>query len=115
VKASTEWETTRRRVTIGGRVLDDGDKPVTGAAVTVTARPAEAPSEGGGHTWVGYLAKADGIYYFLDLPAGTYTVRAVHGRSGAVGEETVSVPRSEDGRVRMAVADVKLSKAARGG
>lgn len=115
MKASTEWETTRRQVTMGGRVLDDGDKPVRGAAVTVTARPAEAPSEEGGHTWAGYLAKADGIYYFLDLPAGTYTVRAVHGRSGAVGEETVSVPPSEDGRVRMAVADVKLSKAARGG
>jgi len=115
VKASTEWETTRRQVTIGGRVLDDGDKPVTGAAVTVTARPAEAPSEGGGHTWVGYLAKAEGIYYFLDLPAGTYTVRAVHGRSGAVGEETVSVAPGAVGRERLGVADVKLSKAARGG
>jgi hypothetical protein len=115
VKAWADWEITRRQVAIGGRVLDEDDRPAVGEGVTVTATPTETRQEGADHTRVGHLAKVDAIYYFLDLPAGTYTVRAVHERSGAVGERTVSVSWSEEGRVRMAVADLKLSKAARGG
>ena len=115
MKTWTEWEISRRQVAIGGRVLDEDDRPAVGEAVTVTATPMETRQEGAHGTRVGHLAKVDAIYYFLDLPAGTYTVRAVHERSGAAGEKTVSVSWSEDGRVRMAVADVKLSKAARRG
>ena len=115
MKAWTGWEINRRQVAIGGRVLDEDGRPAADAAVTVTAIPTEARQEGAKHTRVGHLAKVDAIYYFLDLSAGTYTVRAVHGRSGAMGERTVSVSWSEEGTVRMAVADLKLSKAARGG
>jgi len=115
VKAWTGWEINRRQVAIGGRVLGEDDRPAVGEAVTVTATPTETRQEGANRTRVGHLAKEDAIYYFLDLRAGTYTVRAVHERSGAEGQQTVSVSRSEDGKVRMAVADLKLSKAARGG
>jgi hypothetical protein len=115
VKAWTDWEISRRQVAIGGRVLDENDRPAVGEAFTVTATPTETRQKGANRTRVGHLARMDAIYYFLDLPAGTYTVRAVHGRSGAVGERTVSVSWSEEGRVRMAAADLKLSKAARGG
>jgi hypothetical protein len=115
VKAWTDWEISRRQVAIGGRVLDVNDRPAVGEAFTVTATTKETRQEGANRTRVGYLAKVDAIYYLLDLPAGTYTVRAVHERSGAEGERTVSVSWSEDGRVRMVVADLKLSKAARGG
>ncbi|HMH53507.1 MAG TPA: carboxypeptidase-like regulatory domain-containing protein [Candidatus Acidoferrum sp.] len=111
----TEWETTRRQVAIGGRALDEGGRPVSGAEVALTAQAAEIPPGTRDHKWVGSLAKADGIYYFLDLPAGTYRVRAVDERSGAAGETTASVSWREDGTVRMAVADLKVSKAARGG
>ena len=114
MKAWTDWEMCRRQVAIGGRVLDENERPAADA-VTVTAIPTEARQEGAKHTRVGHLAKVDAIYYFLDLPAGTYIVRAIHGRTGAAGERTVSVSSSEEGRVRMVVADLKLSKAARGG
>ncbi len=114
MKTWTDWEISRRQVALGGRVLDADGQPAADA-VTVTAIPTEARQEGADHTRVAHLAKVDAIYYFLDLPAGAYTVRAVHGRSGAVGERTVSVSWSEEGTVRMAVADLKLSKAARGG
>jgi hypothetical protein len=114
VKAWTEWEVSRRQVAIGGRVLDENGRPAA-EAVTVTAIPTEARQEGAKRPRVGHLAKVDAIYYFLDLPPGAYIVRAVHERTGAVGERTVSVSWREEGRVRMAVADLKLSKAARGG
>lgn len=102
MKAWTEWETTRRQVAIGGRVLGDGDRPVMNPKVTATA------SAGNGRTWVGSLVQAEGIYYFLDLPAGTYTVKAVDERSGARGEATVAVSWRLDGKVEMAVAELRL-------
>ena len=54
------------------------------------------------------LTKTDGIYYFLDLPDGRYTVKGRDERAGAEMEKTVSVSRSKDGTVKMAVADLKL-------
>lgn len=101
MKAWTEWETTRRQVAIGGRVLDAGDQPIAGAEVTVSVADQRS--------WQ-CLAKADGIYYFLDLPAGTHTIKSVDGRSGAALEKAVSVSWSKDGKVKMVMADLKLSR-----
>ena len=39
MKAWTEWEKARHQVAIGGRVVDGGDEPVTGAEVTVAVMP----------------------------------------------------------------------------
>ena len=126
MKAWTEWEIARHQVAIGGRVVDDGDQPVAGAQVTITAMPEEfrrkiagaAETAGGG--WNDSderldvsRAKDDGIYYFLDLPAGKYTVNGEDRRSGARAEKTVSVSWNKDGKVAMAVADLKLSNARR--
>jgi len=123
MKAWTEWETARHQVAIGGRVVDGGDQAAAGAEVTITVMPEEfqrkiagaAETAGGG--WKDSdqrldrsCAKADGIYYFLDLPAGKYTVKGVDKRSGARAEKTVSVLWDKDGKVAMAVADLKLSK-----
>ena len=123
MKAWTDWEIARHQVAIGGRVVDEGDLAVAGAEVTITVMPEEfqrkiagtAETAGGG--WKDSdrrldrsCAKADGIYYFLDLPAGKYTVKGVDKRSGARAEKTVSVLWDKDGKVAMAVADLKLSK-----
>jgi len=123
MKAWTEWERARHQVAIGGRVVDGGDQAVAGAEVTITVMPEEfqrkiagaAETAGGG--WKDSdrrldlsCAKRDGIYYFLDLPAGKYTVKGVDKRSGARTEKTVSVLWDKDGKVAMAVADLKLSK-----
>jgi hypothetical protein len=126
VKAWTEWEIARHQVAIGGRVVDDGDQPVAGAEVTITAMPEEfrrkiaGAAETAGRGWKDSderldlcRAKADGIYYFLDLPAGKYTVKGEDRRSGAGAEKTVSVSWNKEGKVEMAVADLKLSNARR--
>jgi Carboxypeptidase regulatory-like domain len=125
VKAWTDWEIARDQVAISGRVVDGGDEPVAGAEVTVTVMPEEfqrklagaAKVEGGGWKYSDQrldrsFTKADGIYYFIDLPAGKYTVKGVDKRSGTQAEKTVSVSWDKDGKVQMAVADLKLSKAA---
>lgn len=128
MKAWTEWETIRTQVAICGRVVDEHDQPVAGADVVITAMPEEfrrrvagmGGTTGGGwdrsdHTWDVTRAEADGIYYFLDLPAGTYTVKGRDDRRpGVEAEQTVSVSRSPDGTVKMAVADLKLSDTRRG-
>jgi hypothetical protein len=125
VKAWTDWESARHQVAIGGRVVDESEKPVAGAEVTITVMPEEFQRRIAGATGAAgggwehsdqrldrSLTKADGIYYFLDLPGGKYTVKAVDIRSGARNEKTVSVSWNKDGKVQMAVADLKLSKAA---
>jgi hypothetical protein len=124
MKAWTEWEVARRQVAIGGRIVNEAGQPVSGAEVTITAMPealqrklagAAAVAGAGWKDWEQRLdlsrAKADGIYYFLDLPAGSYTGRGVDRRSGAAAEKTVSVLWNKDGKVEMAVADLKLSNA----
>jgi hypothetical protein len=121
MKAWTEWETARHQVAIGGRFVDESEKPVAGAEVAITAMPEEfqrriagaAGAAGGGWEHSDQrldrsFTKADGIYYFLDLPAGKYTVKAVDPRSGAVAEKTVSVLWKE-GKVLVAVADLNVS------
>jgi hypothetical protein len=112
VKAWTEWETARRQVAIAGRVLDERDRPVAGAEVTVTPMPPPPPRAATDQKWAPCLAEADGIYYFLDLPAGTYTVKGMDARTGAAGETTVAVGWSKDRKVDMVVADLRLSRVA---
>jgi hypothetical protein len=124
VKTWTDWEIARHQVAIAGRVVDVNDKPVAGAEVTITVMPEEfqrkiagvAEASGGGWERSNErldrsFSKADGIYYFLDLPAGRYTVRGVERRSGLQAKKTVSVSRAKDGKVQMAVADLKLANA----
>src|SRR5262249_17036559 len=106
------WGTGKRRGEggdgMGGEPAPGGHGGPADEGVTVTAIPTEARQEGAKRTRVGHLAKVDAIYYFLDLSPGSYIVRAIHERTEDVGERTVSVSSSEEGRVRMAVADLKL-------
>jgi hypothetical protein len=51
-------------------------------------------------------ARFDGLYYFMDLPAGRYTVKARDAQSGAEMEKTVSVSWGKDGKANLTVADL---------
>lgn len=122
MKAWTDWEIVRHQVAIGGCVLDASNKPIAQAQVIIMSMPeefslrVEGAARAAGTNWEDLderldrtLSRADGIFYFLDLPAGRYTVRAIDPRSGAKDEKSVSVTRDQDGKVDMAVADFKLS------
>ncbi len=114
MKTWSEWEMARAQVSIAGRAVDEGGRAVAGAEVTIAAtgggrRKQAGPRADSSHTAV------DGLYYILNVPAGTYTVRGVDHRSGTEGVKTVSVSAGPDGKIRMAVADLTLAKVARAG
>src|SRR5262249_57364206 len=115
VKAWTDWEIVRAQVAIGGRVVDEHDRPVGGAQVVITAMPEEFRRRIGGwreavggrwdrsrHRSDVTLTRTDGIYYFLDLPSGRYTVKGGDGRPGIEAGQTVSVSGGPDGTGKMA-------------
>jgi hypothetical protein len=120
----TDWEIVRHQVAIGGRVVDHRDQPIAGAHVMITAMPqayrrkVDGAASATGSEWQRLdhrldrtRTQADGVYYFLDLPSGRYTLQGVDGRSGAHGETTVSVAWDREGNVQRVTADLKLSTA----
>jgi Carboxypeptidase regulatory-like domain len=116
----TDWEVTRHQVAVVGRVVDESDKPVAGAQVTLTLLPKEErqkSSRGGTdqQEWDAgrsqTFTEPDGIFFFLDSPAGEYSVECVNRRSGLHANKIVAVSWKQDGTVKRAMADLKLSKA----
>jgi len=108
VKHWTGWESTRHQVTLAGRVLGEDDRPVAGAEVTIVRMPEAFQRRVAAGASGQFVARFDGLYYFVDLPAGRYTVKARDGQSGAEMEKTVSVSWGKDGKANLAVADLTL-------
>jgi hypothetical protein len=112
------WEERRHAVAIAGRVVDarTGPRPmpIAGVEVTIVVMPEdfketlarrsralagvwEDMAERLDRTW----SRADGLFYFLDLPEGQYSVRAVLPNCGErYGEarQDVKVARQPDRR-----------------
>jgi hypothetical protein len=101
VKAWTDWEIMRRQVAISGRVVDEDNKPVAGAQVTGWEDLEERLDR--------TLARLDGLYYFLDLPEGRYTLSAIDPRSGKHDEKSTSFSKDREHNINLAQADFKLS------
>ena len=55
------------------------------------------------------LVRPDGIFFFLDLPEGEYTVVADGLRAGERAQNHGRVVWTKDGGIRMAVVDLQLS------
>jgi hypothetical protein len=109
---------TSHRVAIAGWVLDGATrKPIAGASVAITEMPAAleqrlAVARSAYVNWDQMTerpdkrrTRKDGLFYFLDLPEGGYTVTAVlpkpDGRHG-VGQVECQVTRNEKGKPKVA-------------
>jgi hypothetical protein len=122
VKAWSDWEIIRRQVAIGGRIQDKDDQPMTGVQVTLTSMPkgfkqlVEAASGAVEAGWDELeqrmdrvTSRIDGIYYFLDLPEGKYTLKAIDLKSGKQAEKRVSIACDKEQNIKMAQADFRIS------
>jgi len=118
-------EQIHHQVAIGGRVIDAGTrKPIGGVLVSLTEMPPAVKvaltrkSIQYGSRWATMLERPDraatapdGLFYFLDLPVGKYTMAASFPGSGkrygtASGTATVSL--DVKGNVKMAFVEIVL-------
>src|SRR5689334_21575667 len=92
------------QVAIGGRVLDAGSgRVLPGARVTVKGKAIDGMRE--------TKSSIKGVYYFLDLPNGTYEVEVSIPGSGTrrgSARKRVKVARDGDDRVESPIVDLKL-------
>ena len=122
MKAWSDWEIIRRQVAIGGRILDKDNQPLAGVHVTITSMPevfkrsVEACSKAVKAGWdeLGQrldrvASRRDGIYFFLDLPEGKYTLKAIDIKSGKQEDKRVSISWDKKQKIKMAYTDFKLS------
>ena len=123
MKSWSDWEIIRRQVAIAGHIVDQRDTPVAGVHVNITSSSTKnmgkTESTAGAlktgrenidehldHT----LSRWDGLYYFMDLPDGTYTI-SVH-REGQDTEKNkkVTVARDKKNDLAVSLTDFTLIK-----
>ncbi len=122
MKAWSDWEIIRRQVAIGGRVVDENNNPAAGVQVTITSMPkgfkqsVEAAFDTAGAEWDNLeerqdrmRSRLDGIYFFLELPEGKYTLKAIDLQSGEQDEKSVSISRYKKQNIKMTQADFRIS------
>lgn len=97
----SEWETLRRQVAVCGRVLDARGRPAGDVLVHLDAATSVRGIEP-------VRSRTDGLYWFMDLPAGEYRL-AVGGPPDAGGGTVVSVVWDDAGSVKRAVADLRFA------
>ena len=122
MKTGSDWQIIRRQVAIGGRVVNENNTPVAGAQITIKSMPdgfkrqLEGAVSEAGAGWVDQeerqdraRSRLDGIYFFLDLPEGSYTLSAIDPQTGKQDQKSVSVSRDKKQSIKMTRADFKLS------
>ena len=93
----SDWEVIRRQVALSGRVVAPrGGRPA--GEVRIEGREKPQPVTPG----------EDGIYFFLDLPAGTYTVVFEDSNGKRRGKGTGRVSWTRAGDVQRAVVDIEV-------
>jgi hypothetical protein len=119
------WQTARHQVAIAGRVIHgETGKPMSDVVVTIIAMPKAFRQK------LDFLAKTrraprtivadgiertktrtDGLFYFLDLPDGEYTLSAYvpyQGTRYGPLKQSVVVTRDGDGNFKLALANFAL-------
>lgn len=100
--AALQWETLRHQVAIAGNVVN---------AVTGLAMPGAVVKIDAGTIQANTLTAQDGHFHFLDLPDGSYPVRASMPTAGSrhgSAQVNATVSRDGSGNIQMATADIQL-------
>ena len=101
--AEERWEIVRRQVALSGRVsLPDTGRAPDDFEVWLAAEPPARMTTA--------TVRPNGIFFFLDLPAGDYTVVAAAGGGRWRGEGAGTVAWDATGRVLPAVVNVELTR-----
>jgi hypothetical protein len=115
MKRWTDWEIMRRKVSIAGCIVDHQNNPVRGAQITIAAKAGKFRMQIDKVAWENSedrpdrtRSRADGLYFFLDIPEGRYMVNAIDPRSGKNAEKLVTVSKDEEKSGRIAKADFTL-------
>ncbi len=116
------WDVVRHQVAIAGRVSDAATgKALAGAVLTIISMPAafrrtvellSRQRSGTARQSVAMTrSRSDGIFYFLDLPEGKYTITAtlpaMRNRYGGA-EQTANVARDTKGNMKLASMNFDL-------
>lgn len=108
----TEWETIDHRVVVSGRVVNTSNGPVAGMEISAecadsTGNPGSAPSAEKRSKaqqvcikTARVKSRADGIYWFLDLPVGEYILRVRRDNSRVLQERKISLSCDDKGIIR---------------
>jgi hypothetical protein len=103
MKAWSSWEIIRHQVAICGRVMDERGKMICGVRANIVRMPevfqtrVSAAANAVEKKWDDLderldrtVTRVDGIFYFLDLPAGQYTL-SFDTRTNSQDEKKVAV------------------------
>jgi hypothetical protein len=125
MKNWTDWEIIRRRVSVAGRVFGRDGTVAAGVGVSITSMPeayrrrldgalgASATRQGDPPKRLDLVVSGpDGVYYYLDLPQGRYTLTAVDSRTGGRDEKSVTVKGEDSGGGAPVIVDFDLSGSA---
>ena len=110
MKAWSDWEIIRRQVAIAGHIVDQRNIPVAGVHVNITSSSTKNTGRENidkhlDHT----LSRWDGLYYFMDLPDGRYTI-SVH-REGQATEkkQNVTIARDKENDLTVSQTDFTIT------
>ncbi|SEL11756.1 carboxypeptidase-like regulatory domain-containing protein [Nitrosovibrio tenuis] len=122
MKQWTDWEIIRHHVSICGRILDTSGKPVPGVHLGIVPHGKQSGSQPGArargrattvqqeletegiNAWKETESHPDGTFFFLDCPAGEYTLKAMDTRSGV---QTQQIVRTNESAMKKRVKDRK--------
>jgi hypothetical protein len=121
----SNWQIARHRVAIAGRVIDGGTaKPIVDAVVSLSGMPAVFEQKLAmsslmyGKRWNTLQQRPDrtrsregGLFYFLDLPDGTYNLIASipnYGNRYGTAQQSAVISRNKKGDAKISFVNLTL-------
>lgn len=125
----SEWQIARHQVALAGHITDSiQGKPLGGVRIAITQMPdalrrkLDLLALQHGSNWTAMserpdrtVTRADGLFYFLDLPNGEYKLVASLPSAGSrfgIAEGTATVSRDAEGKVKIATLNLVLAPTA---